>query len=236
MKKPLVSVVVPAHNEEKYIIPTLKSVLNQTYKSIELIVIDNASFDNTAKIALRYATRVIYEGKKGMAYARNRGISEAKGKIIIKLDADTIIKSDSVERVVRKFEKDKNLVALSGPSVFIEGGVLSRKLSYLFYASVLFINRLIMMHNSLNGVFYALRADVAKKVKTHDNESIYQEDMDMSCHMAVYGKCAIDYLLVSKTSCRRLKNNPFHFFVKYSVKGVRTILKHHPSHKLHKVC
>ena len=235
MRKPLVSVFIPAYNEEKFITPTLVSVINQTYKNIELIVVNNASTDNTAKIALKYATRVIYEAKKGMAFARNRGIAEAQGKIIIKLDADTLIEENSVERVVRRFENDKKLVALSGPSVFIEGSTLLKKLSYFIYSFVLLFNRLLMGHNSLNGVFYALRADVAKKVKTHDNEKIYQEDMDMSCHMSVYGKCAIDYSLISKTSYRRFRNAPFNFFIKYTLKGFRTILLHHPSHTLHNV-
>ena len=223
MKKPLVSVVVIAYNEEKFITPTLKSVLDQTYNNVDLIVIDNASSDNTAKIASKYATKVIYEAKKGIAYARNRGISEAKGEIIIKLDADTVIESDCIERIVRRFEKDKNLAALSGPSVFIEGRMFLKRLSYFFYSFVLIFNRLIMGHNSLNGVFYALKANVAKKVKTHDNEKVYQEDMDMSCHMAVYGKCVSDYSLVSKTSYRRFKSDPLHLF-KYSFSNVFSVI------------
>ena len=231
---PLISIIVIAFNEERYIPFTLQSVLDQTYRNIELIVVNNASTDNTAKIASKYTKKVVYEKHKGMSYARNRGISESKGNIIIKLDADTILEKDMVERVVDRFEREVSLAGLSGLCIYNEGGFLLKKISYCYYIVAILAMRLFMGHDTLNGPFYALRSEFAKKVKTHNDDRLYHEDMDLSCHMAVYGKCVLDYSFVNKTSYRHFKDDPLHIF-QYIMKSVRTYFKHHPSHKLHKV-
>jgi 1,2-diacylglycerol 3-alpha-glucosyltransferase len=100
LEKPLVSIIIPALNEEKYIEKTLKSVRRQTYPKIEVIVVDNGSTDRTGEIAKKYANKVIVEEKRGIGIARNRGAKEAKGDILLFLDADTEIEKDCVEKIV----------------------------------------------------------------------------------------------------------------------------------------
>ncbi len=93
-KEPLVSVVIPAYNEEKLIGKTLETIKQQTYKKLEIIVVDNNSTDNTAKICREYDVTVIKEERKGVGYARQKGCMAAKGDIIVMSDADIIAPPD----------------------------------------------------------------------------------------------------------------------------------------------
>src|ERR1035437_9820650 len=86
-----VSVVIPAYNEEKYIGACLDSLMDQKEKPDEIIVVNNNSTDNTAKIVKKYPVRLINEEQQGMIPARNRGFNEAKFEIIARTDADTIL-------------------------------------------------------------------------------------------------------------------------------------------------
>lgn len=91
---PKVSVIIPTHNREKYIERAVKSVLRQTYKDYELIVVDDGSTDKTKKIVKKYVkrhpkkVRYIYQDNRGPSAARNTGIRNAQGKYITFLDSD----------------------------------------------------------------------------------------------------------------------------------------------------
>ena len=87
---PEVSVVIPSYNSEKYIAATLESVLNQTFKGIEVIVVDDGSTDGSHEIVRAYGSpvRLVSQQNSGVSAARNRGISEAKGEFISFIDSD----------------------------------------------------------------------------------------------------------------------------------------------------
>ena len=89
---PLISVVMPAFNAERYICESIESVLNQSYENIELIVINDGSTDNTAQAVAHLMHAIIYieTENKGVSAARNLGIQQAKGEWIAFLDADDI--------------------------------------------------------------------------------------------------------------------------------------------------
>lgn len=90
MTEALVSVVIPAYNAAPYLGDAINSVLDQSYKRIDLIVIDDGSTDETAAIAFGFGERVrcIQQANRGMAGARNRGIAECRGDFVALLDAD----------------------------------------------------------------------------------------------------------------------------------------------------
>lgn len=113
-KDPLVSVIIPAFNSEKYIADAIDSILEQTYKNLEIIIVDDGSTDNTAETVRRYISiqttdhrpqtiRYIYQENKGPAAARNRGIKEAKGEYIAFLDSDDIWLPEKLELQIRCF-------------------------------------------------------------------------------------------------------------------------------------
>jgi glycosyltransferase involved in cell wall biosynthesis len=89
MNTPLVSVIIPAYNGERYLAEAIESVLVQTYRPIEIIVVDDGSTDNSAGIAQSHKEiNYIYQSNRGVSVARNAGIASAQGEFIAFLDAD----------------------------------------------------------------------------------------------------------------------------------------------------
>ena len=99
----MISVIIPAYNEESYIEPTLKSLQNQTFKDFETIVVCNGCTDKTAEIAGKYTDKV-YETEKGVIKAKNFGAKKAKNEILVFLDADT----SPSPKVLEEISKIKN--------------------------------------------------------------------------------------------------------------------------------
>ncbi len=103
-----VSIVVPAYNREKEIVGCLKSLLNQTLKEIEIIVVDDGSTDNTAAVARSLADeriRVIQTENRGQGLARNTGIEAAEGKYIAFVDSDDDVSCVMYEKMYEIAEK-----------------------------------------------------------------------------------------------------------------------------------
>ena len=109
---PLVSIITPCFNSEKYIGETINSVLKQTYKIWELLIVDDISSDNSVKIAREYADRdnrikiYVLNEKGGASIARNKAIKESKGKYIAFLDSDDMWKSDKLQKQVEFMAKN----------------------------------------------------------------------------------------------------------------------------------
>jgi len=104
---PLVSIVIPAHNEERYIEKTLSHIKKQSYKHIEVIVVDDGSTDSTIKTARKYADKIIkLKKRKGVSYARNAGAKIARGNLLVFLDADTILwDKDAISKILGHIEE-----------------------------------------------------------------------------------------------------------------------------------
>ena len=133
---PIISVVIPAHNEEKFLSACLASLEQQDFSGIyEIIVVDNASTDKTADVAKKFGAIVVYEPRKGVCFARQRGVEAATGKIIISTDADCVLPKNWIQNYVQAFRSERALVAASGPFVFGPipkwGQLYSRLLFYI---------------------------------------------------------------------------------------------------------
>ncbi len=112
---PFVSVVIPAHNEENFIANTLESLQNQDYQgTYEVIVVDNASTDNTAQIARNFDAKVIFQAQKGLRFTRERGFEEAGGDYIASTDADITLPANWLSRMAEELQSEDDLVAVSG--------------------------------------------------------------------------------------------------------------------------
>lgn len=106
----LISVVVPVYNAEKFLSKSIESVINQSYKNIELILVNDGSTDNSEMICNKYALadnriKVISQENRGPAAARNTGIRHATGTFVFFLDADDFIDRNAMEILVAKYNQ-----------------------------------------------------------------------------------------------------------------------------------
>ena len=98
LKTPLVSVVIPCYNQAHFLGEAIESVLKQTYKHFEIVVVDDGSTDNTSEVARRYSgIRCIEQANQGLSAARNTGIRESKGEYLVFLDADDRLRPIALE-------------------------------------------------------------------------------------------------------------------------------------------
>lgn len=129
-EKPLVSVIIPTYNRLEWIGECLDSVLAQTYRHVEIIVVDDGSGDGTAEWIRRqekYASVVVREQKNsGASNARNNAIKIANGELIVFIDSDDMLMPNHVETAVEKFAETPNLGLFCCDSTMIdsEGKVL----------------------------------------------------------------------------------------------------------------
>ena len=107
-KQPLVSIIIPVYQVEKYIGNTIKSVLRQTYKNIEIILVDDGSTDESITNALAEVERehfteykLVRQENKGLGEARNTGVDYANGEWIVFIDSDDTIQKDAIEKLLK---------------------------------------------------------------------------------------------------------------------------------------
>lgn len=109
-----ISIVVPCYNQAKYLDEALRSVLDQNYNNWECLIVNDGSPDNTEAVAKRWCEkdsrfRYIYKENGGLSSARNCGVSQAKGKYILPLDADDKLGPDYAAMAVQSFQENDSL-------------------------------------------------------------------------------------------------------------------------------
>jgi len=107
----LASVIIPVYNDEGYIGKLLDSLVKQTIKNFEVIVIDDKSEDNTVYTVKSFKNklklRILFSGKHNQSYSRNLGIKAAKSDVLINLDSDTYVNTRFIEGVLKAFKNQK---------------------------------------------------------------------------------------------------------------------------------
>ena len=131
----LVSVIVPVYNSEKYIYKTLKSIIEQSYRNIEIIVINDGSIDNTKEIVediSKSDSRIIFIDKEneGVSKTRNKGIDICSGEYIFFFDSDDTVEVDCVEKVMKCIDSNNYDTVLYGYASVRNDKILEHKLSY----------------------------------------------------------------------------------------------------------
>lgn len=223
-----ISVVIPAFNEEKHIAKCLDHLIAQTEKPDEILVVDNNSTDATASIAKKYRTfgiRVIREKVQGMTPARNRGFNSAKYEIIARTDADTLVPPNWIKRIKSYFEKDKKLIALSGPSDFHTVPKFVQKAQWT--RKVLFTSfRMLTGYTYMYGPNMAIKKSAWEKIKNEVclEDSEVHEDMDLAVHLGKNGKVKFYPSLIVISSPRRLKHVTSYY--EYPYRYIKTVQLH----------
>ncbi|MFT5666009.1 MAG: glycosyltransferase involved in cell wall biosynthesis [Vicingaceae bacterium] len=166
---PLVSVIMPAYNAERFIKKSIESIVNQTYKKWELIVIDDGSTDGTATIVQSFIERddriklVVNETNKGLIITRNRGLEESKGKYIANLDSDDIAFKTRLKKQVHFLEEhsDYVLIGSSCENIDSDGNKVKTvrlKLPHHHIAILLLFSNYFINSTTM------VKADVAKEI------------------------------------------------------------------------
>jgi len=205
-----VSVVIPAHNEEIYLPLCLESIKRQDYAGeYEVIVVDNASTDNTARIARDWGAKVVYEGKRSPACARQKGAEVAKGKIIAFIDADTQAPAHWLSTIVWRFLCEPETVVISGPYAYCDAGRIARIASYGNFISIIIDQLFRKVFNKGSAVWgcnFAVRRSALLEVGGFDTSiRFYGEEYELSLRLRKAGKGGIIPRLFVLTSARRLK-------------------------------
>lgn len=116
-KQPLVSVIMPVYNAGRFLVPAIESILKQTYKNFELIIVDDASTDNSWEIIRKYkgrfrkriiAIQMARNLNKGGDVCANEGLKYARGKYLARMDSDDISHPQRLEKQVAFLEKHRN--------------------------------------------------------------------------------------------------------------------------------
>ncbi|MDD4382070.1 MAG: glycosyltransferase [Candidatus Dojkabacteria bacterium] len=132
--RPLVSIVIPVYNGERYVKESIDSCINQTYRNTEIIVVDDESTDNTLNILKEYGEKIkVLSVKKqnGLGNVINIGIRESKGKYIARLDSDDVMYPTRLEKQVQYLEDNPNCVAVGGHiDVIDENGIIKNHREY----------------------------------------------------------------------------------------------------------
>ncbi len=170
MKKPKISVIMAVHNSEKFLRSSVESILNQTLKDLELIIINDGSSDNSSKIIKEYTEKdkriISINNLKnlGPAGTRNQGLKIAKGKYIAILDSDDISSRERLKIQYNYLEKHPNIFLVGSSAIFIDesGKIVSKFRKYddyevlawrfpkscgIIHSSVMYRNEKIFFYN-----------------------------------------------------------------------------------------
>ena len=113
----MISVVVPIYNVEKYLEKCIDSIINQTYKDLEIILVDDGSTDSSGKIADKYAKldsriKVIHKSNGGLSDARNKGLKIASGKYVSFVDSDDFISNDMLDYLYKLLKENNSEISV----------------------------------------------------------------------------------------------------------------------------
>ena len=208
-----ISLVISAHNEELRIGHCLESI----YKALavhpcdaEVVVVANACSDRTAEIARGFkSVRVIEEPRKGLPQARKTGFENSTGELVANLDADILMPTEWIPFIFEAFEKDPELVALSGPYIYYDLAMWQRALVRIFYGVGYAIH--LVAHATGTGAmlqggnFVLLRSALEKAGGFDTSITFYGEDTDIARRMSKVGTVRWTFKLPMLTSGRRLE-------------------------------
>lgn len=188
----LISCIVPVYNGERYLKPTLDSILTQTYRSLEVIVVDDGSTDSTAHIVESYGAQIryVYQPNAGPAAARNLGLGLVHGEYVAFLDADDLWVPHKLQVQLARFEARSELeISLTHIRNFWSVGSNEIRFAEMWPA-----------HNNTNALL--ARRYVFDKVGLFDNKFLVGEDIEWFIRAAQQG--IIKELLPDVTVYHRL--------------------------------
>lgn len=236
-----ISVIVCAYNEEHYLAPCLHSLRSQSRLPDEIIVIDNASTDRTGAVAREVpGVRVVDEPRKGLVIARERGRKEARGDVLVYVDADCRAPRTWLERIERRFTNDARLMALSGNYRFYDWDWWGRTLLRAYDltlgpATHVLVKYVLRVGVVFYGGNFAVRREALDQIGGFDTTiEFHGEDTNVGRRLSQVGRVELRYDCFLYTSARRYnamgKGAVFRLYVR---NFVSELLHHRPKDTVH---
>ena len=184
----LISVIIPAYNQARYLNSAIKSVLAQTYTFWECIVVDDGSTDNTYEQVHQFKhpkIKYIYQNNAGLSAARNTGMEASKGEFLSFLDSDDCFAPKKLELLLEKMNNCSELALVSGNAALIDenGNTIRRK----FDSSVPVKTHELLFGNPLHVGSILLRREWYLKIGLFDTSLRSYEDWDYWLRIAMAG-------------------------------------------------
>ena len=210
-KRPLISIVIPAYNEEKNLAACLDSLRAQDFAgAYEIIVVDNASRDRTAEVAKSYGVTLITCEKRGVSFARAAGAAIAKSDIIAQADADTIYPSNWLSSFVRRFDENKEAVAVGGRFTYINPPWWAPLERFVRLFINILATALLGRPFIISGANFSFKRWAFLQINGY-NPYIYAADQfDLATRLSHLGRIIYDDGIKVKTSSRTMQK-PFFF-------------------------
>lgn len=194
MNEPLVTVFMPVYNSEQYIKEALESILNQTYKNLEIVLVDDGSTDRSVEIIKSYhddRIRLVQNEKNmGIPYTRNVGLKEAKGKYLAIMDSDDIAMPNRIERQIDYLEKNPDIDAVG--SYYIQFGDVAEKKVTPKYSKPEELKIMLMFYNPIANPSATIRMETLEKHHIKYNLDFFvAQDYQLWVQLAKVGKLEI---------------------------------------------
>lgn len=194
MEEMLISVIMPAYNSEKYIAKSIESILSQTYKNFELIIIDDCATDRTAEIIDIYCKKdnrikkITNEKNSGVAYSRNQGVFQSLGDWIAFCDSDDVWEEAKLQKQVELLKKNNKepLLIYTGSS-FIDDG--DDKYDYIMQVPERVIYRELLKQNVISCSSVLVKKEVLENIKMKHDE-IHEDFLSWLRILKKYDACA----------------------------------------------
>jgi len=172
-----VSIIIPMHNATDYIDKCLSGISRQSVENIEVILVDDGSTDDTVKKAENYGFRIVVLKNGGNpSKARNFGAKKASGNILIFVDADIVLKPDSIEKIVAKFSR-REVISVNG--IYTKETPAAGFFSQLQNLIVHYrLSRLPEIITFTNSAFCAIKRDAFEAVHGYNEGMSYFEDIE----------------------------------------------------------
>ncbi|MDH2899518.1 MAG: glycosyltransferase family 2 protein [archaeon] len=230
--RPIVSVLVPAYNEENVISRTLDSLVNAKYEPKEIIVIDDGSTDKTGVIASwfkQFGVKVVKKPNGGKASALNYGMVFARGEIIVTVDADSVITRSGLDEVVKAMSKNR-IAAVSGNiKVLNNDNHLTRAQELEYIIGINMLRRSLDLFGAVMvvpGAFGAFKRYAIENTGYYDKDTV-TEDFDLTIKvLKAYGAVGASSTAKAFTEVPAKWNSLYKQRMRWSSGTLQTAIKH----------
>ena len=215
MSNPLISVVLSVYNAEKYLTEAIESILNQSFRNFEFIIINDGSTDRSLEIIKSYDDKrivLISRENRGLIASLNEGIEQAKGKYIARMDADDISLSNRFEEQVKFMEKNLD-VGICGTAVIMFGEHMKDSPWKLARDDQTIRTELLFSSSLAHPTVMMRRALLVENGLLYKENFVHAEDVELWIRMAEYTKFAnlkmplLKYRVVESSMSREADKN-----------------------------